>query len=110
MSEATAESILVVLLMITAVSTTLFVLAYLMSPFQRSPQGRGIFLFALAVAYLIDMTLWNHISPPTTLAVAFTQQVIGFGLSAIASTYMLYVLLRTQWATVRGDAKAPATK
>lgn len=110
MSESTMEMILLPLLWVTAISTTLFVLAYLLSPFQRSPQGRGIFLFALAVAYLIDATLANHYYPPSTLNRAFIQQLIGFGLSAFASSYMLYVLLRTQWSTVSGHDKAPATQ
>lgn len=94
-------AIVLTLLIATGVLVTLFPIAYSFSPWFRSREGRGLMFFAVAVALLVDATIWLYFRPLNNINVAFTVQVVAFGWASFASGYMLWALLMNQWRQVR---------
>lgn len=103
MSPTTADHIALIMIWLSAPAQTLFVLIYgTRSPWWRSLLGRALFTKALALALLLDLSLWTRIHPTWPWQLETTLVVIGLVL--VGSWMQLSALLVERWRVSRGQA------
>lgn len=94
-------SILVVLWIVTALSVTLFPVAYLFSRWWETPEGRAVMARSATLALLVDETVVFYFWPIEDLMLRYSVQAATLVLTILAAIYLAWVLIRTQIKTLR---------
>lgn len=90
-------------LWVAAVCATIFPIAYAIVPWFRSALGRALMLQSVSLALALDVTLffqyWNPY--PEHILIAFWVNVVVFGMIAVATSYLTFLLLRLHLTRTR---------
>lgn len=101
MYEGWTGVILIVLWITTAVTVTIFPVAYLFSGWNSTPEGRAVMMRSTAVMLLVDETVFFYFFPLPNDTWRFWVQAATLVFTIIAATYLAWVLLRTQIQQIR---------
>lgn len=86
-----ADGVLLVLILVAAVASNLYVFFYLFRPWFRTPQGRALMVKSIGNAILLDMaaafTLWGDYSGRHVV------RLVGFSIFLAGIVYLLVTLL-----------------
>lgn len=88
-------NILVVLWIATGIVVTIFPIAYLLSNWRHTPEGRALMLRSLAVAALVDETIFFYFVD-ASFVVRFWVQAATLIFTIYAAAYFAMVLIRGQ--------------
>jgi hypothetical protein len=84
------------LLIYAAIPQTLFVLAYVATPWARWAPGRAIMLKAFALMLVLDLGFMYTVFGTTWVARPWVR-LVCFGLIALGCTYQFLVCVKVQW-------------
>lgn len=92
-----------VFLWLAAISATLFPIIYVFSPWYKTDLGRVVMLQAFAFAVALDVTLvFSYWKPGDVLFVHWVE-VIVFGMIALATSSMTYLLWKLNYEVRRKE-------
>lgn len=101
MTEETFWSILVVLWIVTAITVTIFPVAYLLSNWWETPEGRAVMARSATLALLVDETVIFYFWDIENVMVKYTVQAVTLSAVIASAVYLAWVLIRTQIKQIR---------
>ena len=96
--QDTLTRIVLSFISLAAFSSTLFPILYLFSPWYSTVFGRVIMLKAVTIALIVDLTFVFQIWPINNVIVITVINCIAFGLVAISTSLMVWLLWRSNYS------------